>query len=278
VLHGNTPKSLFFKPLISGQDRLMPLCPPFLRMSSRIFILGVCALWSLAAAGCGTNLTQYYFGDLFGKSSSTIDRNAEQLAVEGMEKMREKDYDDALKAFQKLKEQYPYSKYAILAELKLGDVYFQKEEYAEAALAYEEFARLHPRNEVIPYVIYQVGMSHFLTFTSIDRDPSETRQAMEAFQRVIQAFPDSQYAKKSREQMFECQKRLVAHEFYVGEFYYKQGRYRSAKERLERISLAYPDAVRDLGYEKPIQEMIEVSGRELDKGEAKPSVWTRIGF
>lgn len=256
----------------------MPLCPPFLRMSSRIFILGVCALWSLAAAGCGTNLTQYYFGDLFGKSSSTIDRNAEQLAVEGMEKMREKDYDDALKAFQKLKEQYPYSKYAILAELKLGDVYFQKEEYAEAALAYEEFARLHPRNEVIPYVIYQVGMSHFLTFTSIDRDPSETRQAMEAFQRVIQAFPDSQYAKKSREQMFECQKRLVAHEFYVGEFYYKQGRYRSAKERLERISLAYPDAVRDLGYEKPIQEMIEVSGRELDKGEAKPSVWTRIGF
>lgn len=256
----------------------MLLCPPFPRKSSRILVVGMCVLWSLALAGCGTNLTQYYFGDLFGKSSSTIDKNAEQLAVEGMEKMGEKDYDEALKAFQKLKEQYPYSKYAILAELKLGDAYFQKGDYAEAALAYEEFARLHPRNEVIPYVIYQLGMSHFLTFTSIDRDPSETQQAMEAFQRVIQAFPDSQYARKSREQLFECQKRLVAHEFYVGEFYFKQGRYRSAKERLERISLNYPEAVKELGYEKPVQEMLEVSTTELDKGEAKPSIWTRIGF
>ncbi len=226
----------------------------------------------LSVAGCGTDLTQYYFGSLFGGGSSTIDQNAEQLALEGMQKMREKEYDDALKAFRKLKEQYPYSKYAILAELKLGDAHFQKREYDE------EFVRLHPRNEVIPYVLYQIGMSHFLTFTTIDRDQGETQQAMEAFQRVIQTFPETQYAGKSKEQLFECQKRLVAHEFYVGQFYFRQKRYRSAKDRLEKISQAYPEAVRELGYEKSVREMIEESDTELSKGEMKPSIWSRIGF
>ncbi len=256
----------------------MPSPQKSLSVVCRPCILVICLLWSLAATGCGTDLKQFYFGDLFGKGSSTIDQNAEQLAMEGMEKMKEKDYDDALKAFRKLKEQYPYSKYAILAELKLGDAHFQEREYGEAALAYEEFARLHPRNEVIPYVLYQIGMSHFLSFTTIDRDQGETQQAMEAFQRVIQAFPETQYAKKAQEQMFECQKRLVAHELYVGEFYFKQGRYRSAKERLEKISRAYPDAVRELGYEQSVREMMEVSDQELTKGEAKPSIWSRIGF
>jgi outer membrane protein assembly factor BamD len=232
----------------------------------------------LTISGCGTNLMQYYFGSLFGKGDSTIDKNAEQLAMEGMEKMREKDYDDALKSFQKLKEQYPYSKYAILAELKLGDAHFQNQNYSDAALAYEEFARLHPRNEVIPYVLYQIGMSHFLTFTTVDRDQGETQQAIEAFQRVIQSYPDTQYGKKSQEQLYECQKRLVAHEFYVGEFYFKQGRYRSAKERLDKISQGYPNALRDLGFEQPVQKMLKEANRELDKGEPKPSIWSRIGF
>lgn len=248
------------------------------RLLGRCALWVLCAAWSLSTLGCGTDLTQYYFGNLFGRGSSTIDQNAEQLAVEGMEKMRQKDYDDALKAFQKLKEQYPYSKYAILAELKIGDAHFHKREYAEAAIAYEEFARLHPRNEVIPYVLYQIGMSHFLSFSTIDRDQGETQRAMEAFQRVIQAFPETQYAKKAEVQLFECQKRLVAHEFYVGRFYFRQKRYRSAKERLEKISRSYPEAVRELGYEEPVREMLEASHSELAKGEEKPSIWSRMGF
>ncbi len=85
--------------------------------------------------------------------------------------MDKQEYEKAADDFKKLKEHYPYSKYAILAELKLGDAYLFDKKYSEAALTYEEFVRLHPRNEVIPYVLYQVGMSHFLTFTAVDRGP-----------------------------------------------------------------------------------------------------------
>lgn len=246
----------------------------FSRLCVGAALMGLLAM----TAGCGTNLVDYYFGGLFGKRSSTIDKNAEQLAIEGTQKMKEKEYKDALKAFQKLKEQYPYSKYAILADLKVGDAHFYNRNYSDAAIAYEEFVRLHPRNEVVPYVMYQIGMSHFLGFSTIDRDPAETQAAIEAFQRVIQAFPESQYALRAKKQLFECEKRLVAHEFYVGEFYFKRGQYQSAKDRLVRISESYPESVRELGYEESIRKMLVVSEKQIAKGPPKPSIWKRVGF
>jgi outer membrane protein assembly factor BamD len=231
----------------------------------------------LSTSGCGSYVGQYYFGDLFGKGSSTTEKNPEQLALEGTDEMRKKDYEDALKAFKQLKEHYPYSKYAILAELKIGDAHFHQKEYGEAALAYEEFARLHPRNEVVPYVLYQIGMCHFLSFSTVDRDQEETRLAMESFQRVIQAYPQSEYAKKAAKQYFECQKRIVAHEYAVGEFYIHREKYRSAKERLDKISKIYPEAVKALGYQEAIGNML-AQCEKYAGAEDKPSVWTKLGF
>jgi outer membrane protein assembly factor BamD len=236
-----------------------------------IFLLGI--------SGCDSYLVKFYFGDTFGKgTSSAVEKSAEQLVIEGTQKMQKKDYEDAIKAFQQLKERYPYSKFAILAELKLGDAHFYNKDYADAAIAYEEFARLHPRNEVIPYVLYQIGMCHFLSFTSVDRDQEETRLAMEAFQRLIQAYPQSEYSLKAKKQLFECQKRIVAHEFYVGRLYYIMGEFLAARDRLESINRNYPQAVRDLGYEEEINKMLAGSEKHLAEGGKKPSIWSRIGF
>jgi outer membrane protein assembly factor BamD len=242
--------------------------------------LGICLLVGslmILPAGCGTSLSEFYFGDLFG-GGKKVEKNPEQLAVEGMQKLQEKDYGDALKAFQQLKERYPYSKYAILAQIKVADAQFYKEEYADAAIAYEEFARLHPRNEIIPYVLYQIGMCHFLAFQSVDRDQDETRLAGESFQRLIQAFPQSEYALKAKKQLFECQKRLAAHEFNVSQFYYRQEKYQAAKDRLDRLVATYPQATQALGLDKEVQEMLVACNREVSKGAPKKSIWSRLGL
>lgn len=232
---------------------------------------------SFSLFGCGTNLVQYYFGDTFG-GSDTLDKTADQLAWEGVQKMQDKNYDDALEAFQTLKERYPYSKYAILAELKIGDAYFLQEEYADAALAYEEFVRLHPRNDVVPYVLYQMGMCHFLSFKTIDRDRAETQLAIDSFQRLIRAFPGTEYSRKAKEQLAECEKRLAAHEFYVARIYYRLKKYRASMLRLQNLTSTYPQAVEELGYQEDIDKMIEDCGVCLNQTEGKRSRWSRLGF
>ncbi len=233
----------------------------------------------LIGSGCDSYLVKFYFGDTFGKgSSSTVEKSADQLAADGMLKMQKKDYEDAVKDFRQLKERYPYSKYAMLAELKLGDAHFFNKDYTEAAIAYEEFARLHPRNEVVPYVLYQIGMCHFLSFTTVDRDQEETRLAIESFQRLVQTFPDSEYALKARKQLFECQKRIAAHEYHVGRLYFIMGEYYAARERLEHVNRKYPQAIKDLGYEDEFGKMLAASEHRVNEGGKKPSFWSRWGF
>lgn len=243
---------------------------------------GVCVLLSLLflLSGCsGLDLKEFYFGNLFGdKSTSSIDKTAEQFAIEGMQMLQKKDYEKAAENFKKLKEHYPYSKYAILAELKLGDAYFYDRKYNEAAVAYEEFVRLHPRNEVVPYVLYQIGMSHFLTFTTVDRDPEETSTAMQAFDKVIKNFPESEYARKAEKQLMECKKRIASHEFNVAKFYFIVKQYGAAKARLDGMVQKYPQAVAELGYGKSIDRMLAKCEKEIAKGKQDPGIWTRMGF
>ncbi len=240
-----------------------------LLLIATIFILNGCS---------GVNFLDFYFGDLFGKGGQTIDKTAEQLAVEGSQKLQKKDYGDAVEDFKKLKEHYPYSKYAVLADLKLGDAYFHDNKYSEASIAYEEFVRLHPRNEVVPYVLYQIGMSHFLAFSTVDRDPEETNIAIQSFLKVVQNFPKSEYAKKSEKQLVECKKRIVSHEFEVAKFYYIIGEYESAKGRLDTIIQKYPQAIADLGYGKDLQKIYAKCEKECAKGDRGPGFWTKVGF
>jgi outer membrane protein assembly factor BamD len=245
----------------------------------RVAVLFLLSIPIIGVGGCDSYLVKFYFGDTFSKgSSSAVEKSAEQLAAEGMQKIQKKDYEDAVKDFRQLKERYPYSKYAMLAELKLGDAHFYNGDYTDAAIAYEEFARLHPRNEVIPYVLYQIGMCHFLAFSDIDRDQEETRLAIEAFQRLIQTFPDSEYALKANKQLFECQKRIAAHEFHVGRLYFIMGEYYAARERLEVVNRKYPQAIKDMGYDVELDKMLTASANRVNEGGKKPSFWHRWGF
>lgn len=179
-------------------------------------------------------------GFLFG--DKRVD-TAEELAEKGMESFDDEDYSDALKAFTTLKERYPYSRYAILAELKVADAHFQREEYAEAIAAYADFLHLHPKNDAIPYVLYQIGECYYKQLLSEDRDQTPTRQAISAYQQLLKEHPDSTYADTAKEQIQDCRKLLAKHELYVAKFYYKSKYYEAALGRFEGVLAGYKDVL-----------------------------------
>jgi outer membrane protein assembly factor BamD len=161
-------------------------------------------------------------------------------------------YNKALEKFQKLKDFYPFSKYAILAELKIADSHYQREEYEEAIFEYENFERLHPRNEAIPYVIYQIGRSYYDRIDTTDRDQTAARKALEAFQRLNKQFPEDQYARRSEEHINRCLKSLAGHTYEIGVFYYKTKHYKAALHRFMTIISDFPD----VGYHQKALEYI----------------------
>ena len=179
-------------------------------------------------------------GCLFGVKETDT---AEELAEKGMEYFDDEDYYDALKAFTTLKERYPYSRYAILAELKVADAHFHRKEYAEAIAAYGEFLQLHPKNDAIPYVLFQIGECYYKQLLSEDRDQTPTRQAIAAFQRLLKERPNSTYANTAKERIQECRMLLAKHELYVAKFYFKSKRYEAALGRFENVLERYKDVL-----------------------------------
>lgn len=227
--------------------------------------------------GCGTNLAKFYFEDLF-ESGKATDQSADQLAWKGLESFRKKKYGDAQKAFQKLIEQYPYSKHVILAELKLGDAYYLDKKYAEAAVAYEQFARLHPGHEAAPYVLYQLGMSYFKMGEDVERDHEQLNKALSVFEKLSKAYAGTPYASKAANQASICRQMLADHELKVATFYYKREKYTAAKKRLEYALANYPVELVQIKKVQEAEEMLKKCRAKINAGAEQPSFWTRVGF
>lgn len=166
---------------------------------------------------------------------------ATELAAKGVEAYQEGHYREAIQHFEKLKDWYPFDKYAILAELKIADAHYQLKEYDEAIFAYEKFEKLHPKNHAIPYVIHQIGLCFFEQIDTIDRDQTHARKAASVFQRLIHQFPDDEHALQARQELKTCFKTIAGHELYVGIFYYKAEYYKAALSRLNELLINYPD-------------------------------------
>ena len=167
--------------------------------------------------------------------------DAGELMIQGNEDLSKGRYKDAVDAFQKIKDRFPYSKHALSAELKMADALYLQEEYELALTAYDEFEKLHPKNKDMAYVIYQKGMSNFNQIVSRDREQLHTFKAKEEFERLIKRFPRDEYANKARKNLRECLIYLAEYELYVADFYYKRGKYRAALGRYTFIINNYPD-------------------------------------
>ena len=179
-----------------------------------------------------------------GCSSSGQDKPekpARLLILDGMEAYDSGRYKDALTSFEQMKNWYPFSKYAILAELKIADANYHLQQYPEAIAAYEDFERLHPRNEAVPYVIYQIGRSYFEQIDTVDRDQKSAHNALAAFRRLVNQFPEDQYSRSARLHITSCQQSIMGRDLYVGKFYFKTKQYDAALHRFESIVSQNPD-------------------------------------
>ena len=188
--------------------------------------------------------------------------NPDELALKGMQAFEDEDYRDALKAFSTLKERYPYSRYAILAELKIGDAHYHRKEYPEAIAAYEEFASLHPKNEAIPYVLFQIGACYYEQLETKDRDQTPTHEAISSFERLVQAYSTSAQSDKAKARIRICRELLAENELYVARFYYNSKHYKAALTRFQLVLTDYSDVISSAIHQE-VEELVVICKQKV---------------
>ncbi len=150
-------------------------------------------------------------------------------------------YERAYQYYEQVRNLYPGSPQAIYAHLKMADSKFWEGKYLEAVALYEEFEKFYPANEAIPYVIFQIGTCYYKMRKSYDRDQSFTKKAIEAYQRLLETYPNSPYTTEVKNRIKKLRELLAKHELYVAQFYYKIGYYRAAYGRLLYLINNYPE-------------------------------------
>jgi len=175
------------------------------------------------------------------KGIRTAEGDPETLYKQGLALFNKRNYRDAIKRFEQLRSTFPDNPpYTVWAELKIGDCHLFKKDYVEAIAAYEEFKKVHPTHEEIPYVQYQIGMAYFKQMPTLDRDQTFTQKALSSFEYLVANYPPSLFTEKAKEKIGLCKKRLADHEFHIGNYYYKRGRFEAASVRFRGLIEKFP--------------------------------------
>lgn len=156
-----------------------------------------------------------------------------------------KDWESARQYYRRVIDAFPQSPHQPGARIALADSYFEEGgtgNYVLAVSAYREFLTLYPQHPRSDYAQFRAGESYFKQKNSPDRDQTATEQALEEYERLLDAYPQSPLVEETRGRIRECRQTLARAHYQVGYFYQKTRRsWRSAIARYETVLSQYPD-------------------------------------
>lgn len=166
--------------------------------------------------------------------------SAEEQYNQAQDKLEEKGYDSAATKFLDVERQYPYSKWAIAAQIQAAYAYYKNEKYDKALPILERFIKLNPVNNNVAYAYYLIARSYYNQIATVDRDQKITQQAQKALQDVISRFPDSSYARDAQLKLDLVVDHLAGKEMVVGRYYLQRKQYIGAINRFKKVVEDYP--------------------------------------
>jgi outer membrane protein assembly factor BamD len=175
--------------------------------------------------------------------------NAERAYKRGIAEKADKNFIDATRYLEWVRTNFPYSQYSSLSELALADMAYEREDWAAAAAAYQDFVKSHPSHPKADYASFRVGLAYYqdkptdfwLMPPSNEKDQSPIRSALDALQRFVISYPKSELVPKARDIINACRERLAAHDRYVAEFYWKRNAWKGAAGRYLSLADTYGD-------------------------------------
>jgi outer membrane protein assembly factor BamD len=227
----------------------------------------------LALAACGGKT---------GAAAVDYSVSAQKNYEKGLKELENKDWIAASKYFSFIKSRFPYSKYAVLAELRLADAEFGAESYLEAVDSYRLFIRFHPTHEMVAngYTSFKIGEAYFnqlpsdfwLFPPSFEKDQSSTEDAANELKSFLDKYPDSPYREKAKEILVKVGKRLADHEWYVARYYWDRGKPMGTVLRLRRLLERY----RGVGYDVEALWLLGRAYMAVDMKDRAKLTWNEL--
>jgi outer membrane protein assembly factor BamD len=172
-------------------------------------------------------------GDQAGESLDAL--TAQQIFERGETQIQQGNPDDAAFSFGEIERLYPYSEFTQRALIMQAFSYHSAEDYPNSRAAAQRYLDFYPAEDDAAYAAYLLALSYYDQIDEVGRDQGLTFQALQSLRRVIEVYPDSEYARTSVLKFDLAFDHLAAKEMEIGRYYLKRGQYAAAVNRFRTV-------------------------------------------
>lgn len=165
--------------------------------------------------------------------------NAELAYTRAMKSLNDKNYLMAAEAFTKIDDDYPFSKWAVKAQPMAAYCYYKDEDYIKLVSVVDDFIRLNPANDAVPYMMYMKGLSFYNQIPEIDRSQDSAHDASLTFRELVARFPNSNYAQDAKKRLSYVDEHLAGVKMSIGRYQIKNKNYVAAINNFTEVTERY---------------------------------------
>jgi outer membrane protein assembly factor BamD len=179
--------------------------------------------------------------DFFSKKDDMPpDEPADRLYNQGLYLLNaKKEPKEAVKKFEEVDRQHPYSEWARKSLIMTSYAYYQAGEYDDCVNSAKRYITLHPGGADAAYAQFLIGSSYFDEIPDITRDQARTEKALAALDEVVRKYPTSEYAVSAKQKIEVARDQLAGKEMEVGRYYLKKKDYTGAINRFKVVVTKY---------------------------------------
>jgi outer membrane protein assembly factor BamD len=247
----------------------IPMVSTFKRAAVLAAALGLLA----AAPACGGKT---------GTGAVNYSVSAQQNYTKGVKELGKKDWIAAAKYFSFIKARFPYSKFAVLAELRLADAEYGAKHYLQAIDSYKLFIKFHPTHEMVVngYASFRIGSAYvqmlpedwWILPPSYEKDQSASFDAERELKKFLRQHPKSKFAPKARKMLARVNKKLAQHEWYVAKFYWERDKPMGTVLRLRRLL----DRYTGVGFDGDAMWLLGRAYVKVKMPDRAKGIWERL--
>ncbi len=143
--------------------------------------------------------------------------------------------EDAAWFFSEIERLYPYSSWAKRALIMQAYSYQKGQDYENSRSAAQRYLDFYPTDEDAAYAQYLLALSYYDQIDEVGRDQGLTFRALQELRKVIEVYPDSEYATAAMLKFDLAFDHLAAKEMEVGRYYLRRKNYAAAIKRFRAV-------------------------------------------
>ena len=165
--------------------------------------------------------------------------SAEISYTKAMKLIKNKNYVEAAEAFTKIDDEFPFSKWAVKAQPLAVYAYYKEENYVKLLQVIDDFLRLNPASEYVPYMMYMKGLTYYNQIPEISRAQDNTQLSSFTFRELIARFPASEYASDASGKLSFIDEHIAGAKMSVGRYQIKVKNFVGAIENFTEVTKRY---------------------------------------